>query len=188
MKKVVTKTILSGIMMMLIAGCNNSVSSSYKGEKKESIDRSQRTVIDAEEYIDFTIKRYDATTFKKNDILQALGGKKYKNEESTISLNMLQGTIELVTKKGTINNKYDCEVYAKYSIEVMAASDDCLYIRRDVSKEGILIIDNETFNNDQIPDISVCIPLYGYSRNRIEVSSIMNGYILMPSGTYWLAQ
>jgi len=31
----------------------------------------------------------------------------------------------------------------------------------------------------------VCVPLYGFSRNRIEVSPIMSGYAAMPSGTYW---
>jgi hypothetical protein len=41
------------------------------------------------------------------------------------------------------------------------------------------------FRNDAMPDLAVCLPLYGYSRNRIEVSSVMDGYIVMPSGTYW---
>jgi hypothetical protein len=67
----------------------------------------------------------------------------------------------------------------------MAASTDCLYIRHNKSLAGTLLIDGEEYRNEQIPDLSVCLPLYGFSKNRIEISPVMNGYIVMPSGTYW---
>jgi hypothetical protein len=48
-----------------------------------------------------------------------------------------------------------------------------------------MIMDYKTMINQAVPDLAVCLPLYGYSRNRIEVSPVMNGFIAMPSGTYW---
>jgi hypothetical protein len=67
----------------------------------------------------------------------------------------------------------------------MAASTDCLYLRKNPHTEGLVMIDGAMLRNDAIPDLAVCLPLYGYSRNRIEVSPVMDGYIVMPSGTYW---
>jgi hypothetical protein len=55
----------------------------------------------------------------------------------------------------------------------------------DGKKKAQLIIDHEVMVNHAVPDLLVCVPLYGFSRNRIEVSPVMDGYIAMPSGTYW---
>jgi len=186
------RKILNSVLVVIMAGtvfisCNNGMGSHGSGvSDKNKIDRSQRTVIDSAEYIDFTIQKYNAANYKKSDILFYLGDKTFKNGNSYIKLNRKEGTIEINSDKGYYNGKNDCQIYGIFYFDITAANNDCLYIRSDPGKEGTLLIDNVTFKNDQIPDLTVCIPLYGFSNNRIEVSSIMNGFIVMPSGTYWV--
>jgi len=174
------------IMAAAVISCNDGFSSTASGggEKKKK-DRSQRTSIDSSEYVDFTTTKYNALTYKKEDMLFALGGKTFKNGNSSIQFNRTDGTVEINSDRGFYNGRENCQIYGKFGFEIMAASSDCLYIRRNQKTGGILLIDNTTFKNDQIPDLAVCLPLYGFSQNRIEVSSVMNGFIVMPSGTYW---
>ena len=170
-----------------VVACSNGLGSfggGIGGEHKK-IDRSKKTAIDPGEYVDFTVAKYNALTYKKEDILFALNGKTFRNGNSCVKFNRLDGTVEINSDAGCYNGKGNCQVYGKFGFEIMAASSDCLYIRRDQKTGGILLIDNTTFKNDQMPDLAVCLPLYGFSQNRIEVSSVMNGFIVMPSGTYW---
>jgi len=182
------KLIIASILCMFLFSCNNDLivnsDSGEHGERKKK-DKGVKVAIDVSEYIDFTDKKYSAKTWKREDILYTLGGVIYKNGNSTIKINRIEGTVEITSDKGIYNKKENCQIYGKYSIDIQAASDDCLYFRKNNKENDILIIDNITFKSDQIPDLLTCIPLYGYSKNRIEVSSIMNGYIAMPSGTYW---
>lgn len=174
------------IAAVAVMSCNNGLSSTASGggEKKKT-DRSQRTSIDSSEYVDFTVTKYNALTYKKEDVLFALGGRTFKNGNSSIKFNRAEGTIEINSDRGFYNGKENCQIYGKFGFDILGASSDCLYIRRNPGLSGALLIDNVTFKNDQIPDLAVCLPLYGFSKNRIEVSSVMNGFIVMPSGTYW---
>ena len=183
---------LVGLIMCVVTvagfvACNNEMSSvnENKERKQAKRDRSQRTVIDAAEYFDFTMPKYNANTVRKEDVLYTLGGVTFKNGNSLIKVKPMEGTVELSSDRGYYNGKENCQVYGIFIFDVKAASDDCLYIRRDPRKEGFVMIDGLMYRNDAMPDVAVCLPLYGYSRNRIEVSSVMDGYIVMPSGTYW---
>jgi len=175
------------ITVLTAIACNNGLSERgpHGSGERTKIDRSQRTAIDANEYIDFTMRQYNALTFKKEDLLYTLGGNTYRNENSYIRINRTEGTIEINSDCGEYNGKKNCQIYGKYGFEIMAASSDCLYIRRNLNSGGSLLIDGMAFKNEQIPDLAVCLPLYGFSRGRIEISPIMNGYMVMPSGTYW---
>ncbi|MDR2923618.1 MAG: hypothetical protein LBU85_09800 [Treponema sp.] len=189
MKKSVLKAVTAAILLSAaVVGCNNGLNShgNSDGAEKKKMDRSQRTVIDSAEYIDFTSPKYNALTYKKEDVLFTLGGKTFKNGNSYIKFNRSEGTLEINSDRGWYNGKGNCQIYGKFGFEIMAASSDCLYIRRNPRMSGTLLIDNVTFKDDQIPDLAVCLPLYGFSQNRIEVSSVMNGYIVMPGGTYWI--
>jgi len=177
----------AGIAVITAIACNNGLTTAgtrNNGERVK-IDRSQRTAIDASEYIDFTMPQHNAMTFKKEDLLYTLGENTYRNGNSCIKINRSDGTIEINSDCGEYNGKKNCQIYGKYGFEIMAASSDCLYLRQSRNLNGTLLIDGTAFKNEQIPDLAVCLPLYGFSRNRIEISPIMNGYILMPSGTYW---
>ena len=175
------------IMACWMASCNNGLSSSGEsGERKKSkVDRSQRTVIDNAEYVDFTVEKHNAKNVKREDVLYALNGIQYKNENSSIRIKMHEGVIEISSDSGYFNGKQNCQVYGVFAFDIQAASEDCLYLRKDQRKPGYLLIDGVIYRDDAVPDLAACLPLYGYSRNRIEVSPIMDGYIAMPSGTYW---
>ena len=180
---VVLGVLLAGSML----ACNHGMSSYDKseGKKQSKRDRSQRTVIDSAEYIDFTIVQYNAGMVRKEDLLFTLGNMAFKNGNSTIKIKMREGAIEISSDCGFYNGKENCQIYGVFPFDVKAASSDCLYIRKSQSGEGYIMIDGVLFKNDAVPDLAACLPLYGYSRNRIEVSPVMNGYIIMPSGTYW---
>jgi len=178
--------VIGSIITMIT--CNNDLmgDGEYRdGRSRKTIDKSSKVSVDSTSYVDFTVEKYNAKTWKREDVLYELGGYLYKNGNSTIKINRVEGTIEISSDRGFYNGKENCQIYGKYSLDILGASSDCLYIRRNPKYGGVLIVDNVTFNGDQIPDLLTCIPLYGYSKNRIEVSSVMRGFILMPSGTYW---
>lgn len=181
--------VMAGLVILMAAAlsCNNGMSSTDRGGGKQPAkrDRSQRTAIDSSEYFDFTTVKYNAEKIKKEDVLYVLGNATYKNGNSTIKVKMSEGVVEISSDVGKFNGKERCQVYGIFPFEVKAASGDCLYLRKDPGKEGYIMIDGIMFKNDTVPDFASCLPMYGYSRNRVEVSPIMDGYILMPSGTYW---
>jgi len=173
-------------VIAVITSCNDGFSSRGEGVSGgKRRDRSQRTVIDSAKYVDFTVKGNSARAIRKEDVLYTLGGNIYKNENSTIKINAQQGTIEITSDSGFFNGKENCQVYGVYGFELQAASEDCLYIKKNQKTSGFLVINEVIYREDAVPDLAVCLPLYGYSKNRIEVSPVMNGFIAMPSGTYW---
>jgi len=176
-----------GLLAVCLLSCNHGISPAGENNEKKQAkrDRSKQSAVDSAEYIDFTVKKNNAHAIRKEDMLNLLNGITYKNVNSSIRIKALEGTVEITSDSGQFNGKNNCQVYGVFAIDIKAASDDCLYIRKDPQKEGFVLIDGNIFRNDAIPDLAVCIPLYGYSGNRIEVSPVMNGYIVMPSGTYW---
>jgi len=183
-----TLTGIAVIAVIVTVSCNNGLSSaggmSIKGAGQP--DRSQRTSIDASKYTDFTAKNVYASKFTKQDVLYELNGTyKIAGGNSYITIDRREGTITLSSDDAWKDDTGGHNMYAKYKFDVQAASEDCLYIKMNGKREAQLIMDYETFLNQEVPDLAVCLPLYGYSRNRIEVSPVMDGYIAMPSGTYW---
>ena len=179
--------VLGVTAVFCLLSCNDGMSSvrgSAEGRQAKR-DRSQRTAIDTAEYVDFTTAKYNANTIRKENVLYTLNNASFKNGNSSIRIKTREGAVEISSDNGRYNGKDNCQVYGVFSFDVKAASSDCLYIRRDPRKEGFVMIDGVMFRGDAVPDLAVCLPLYGYSRNRLEVSSVMDGYILMPSGTYW---
>jgi len=169
--------------------CNNGLSDSRRMSeqgKNNRLDRSQRTVLDAARYIDFTVKENNAARYTREDIMFELNNTYVlKGGNSFITVDRIDGTVTLSSDDAWYNGTGGHNMYAKYAFDVQAANADCLYIKMDSRKKAQLIIDNEAMANKAVPDLPVCLPLYGYSRNRIEVSPVMDGFILMPSGTYW---
>ena len=187
MKKAVRVVLGVTVMALCMLSCNDGLSSARESGAGNKVkrDRSQRTVIDAAEYIDFTSGKYNASAVRKEDVLHMLGGFTFKNGNSLIRVKPMEGTVEISSDSGKYNGKENCQVYGVFSFEVKAAGGDCLYIRKDPRREGFVMIDGVMFRNNAVPDLAACLPLYGYSRNRVEVSPVMDGYIVMPSGTYW---
>ena len=183
------KLLVIAVVVLLSAACNSGMDSGRGNPvngKNERIDHSQRTVLDAAAYNDFTLKGTNAANFTKQDILYDLNNTyRLKGGNSYITIDRSDGTITLSSDDAWYRETGGHNMYAKYAFDVQAANGDCLYIKMDGKKKAQLIIDNEAMVDHSVPDLPVCVPLYGYSRNRIEVSPIMDGYIAMPSGTYW---
>jgi len=187
MKKAIIMLAVTVVMAGLAVSCNNGMSyDGGHGTRKESKnDRSKKTVIDSAEYVDFTVKQYNAKNVKREDMLFILNGAQYKNGNSLIAIKMNEGLIEIRSDNGFYQGRKGRQIYGVFAFDIQAASEDCLYIRKDQKKPGFIMIDGILYRDDAVPDLAACLPLYGYSRNRIEVSPVMDGYIVMPSGTYW---
>jgi len=181
-------TVIAGVAIILAAcnsGMNNERGISTNG-KDDRIDRSQRTVLDGAKYIDFTVRENNAARFTRQDIMYGLNDTyRLKEGNSYITVDRKDGTVTLSSDDAWYKDTGGHNMYAKYTFDVQAANGDCLYLKMDSKKKAQLIIDHEVMVNHAVPDLLVCVPLYGFSRNRIEVSPVMDGYIAMPSGTYW---
>jgi len=177
--------LLTGIA--LFVSCNNGLNDSRGvNSKGERVDRSQRTVLDASRYVDFTVQGTNASKFTKQDIMLDLNGTyKIAGGNSYITIDRKDGTITISSDDAWYENSGGHNMYAKYVFDVQAANEDCLYIKTGNKKQAQMIVDYKTMVNQEVPDLAVCLPLYGYSRGRIEVSPVMDGFITMPSGTYW---
>jgi len=173
----------------VVFSCNNGMNSA-SGTRSDGVnersDRRQRTAIDSANYVDFTSKSVNAAGFTKQDILYELNGTfRLAGGNSYITIDRSDGTVTISSDEARFDGSGGRNMYAKYSFEVQAANENCLYIKMGNKRNAQFIIDYDVMVNQEVPDLIVCIPLYGYSRNRIEVSPVMEGYIAMPSGTYW---
>jgi hypothetical protein len=181
--------VLVTAIMLYAVSCHDGISGSggmNSSGTNSRIDRSKKTAIDASKYIDMTAKGTDAEQFTKFDILAELNGKFIQeNGNGYISFDRQEGTVTMSSDNASFNGTKGRNMYARYVFDVGAANSDCLYIRPDKNKKGQMVIGALAFSDHDLPDLALCLPLYGFSRNRIEVSPIMNGHIAMPSGTYW---
>lgn len=183
------KLMIVTLVFISLAACNNGLNGergTAVNGKNDRIDRSQRTVIDGARYVDFTVRENNAAKFTRQDVMYELNNTyRLKGGNSYITIDRKDGTVTLSSDDAWYKETGGHNMYAKYTFDVQAANGDCLYIKMDSKKKAQLIMDHEVMANQAVPDLLVCVPLYGYSRNRIEVSPVMNGFIAMPSGTYW---
>jgi hypothetical protein len=181
--------ILFTVIILCSVSCNDGISGSggiKSSGTNDRIDRSKKTVIDGSNYIDMTARGNDAARYTKFDILAELNGKYIlENGNGYISFDRQEGTVTISSDNAFFNGVKGRNMYARYVFDVDAANSDCLYIRPDKNKKGQMVIGTQAFSDQNLPDLALCLPLYGFSRKRIEVSPLMNGYIAMPSGTYW---
>ena len=177
-------------IVAVLAACNSGMGENggtAASGKNGSVDHSKRTVIDGAKYTDFTVRENNAAKITRQDILYALNDTYSLREgNSYIAIDRKDGTITLSSDDAWYKDTGGHNMFAKYVLDVQAANENCLYLKMDGKKGAQLIVDSESFVNQAVPDLLVCLPLYGFSRNRIEVSPVMDGYILMPSGTYWV--
>jgi hypothetical protein len=177
------------VIVLFAVSCNDGISGSEgmnSSGVNSRIDRSKRGSIDASKYVDMTAMGNNAAKYTKFDILAELNGKYVQeNGNGYIIINRQDGTVTISSDNAFYNGQKGLNMYARYVFDVDAANNNCLYIRPDKNKKGQMVIGSLSFSDHELPDLAVCLPLYGFSRNRIEVSPVMNGYIAMPSGTYW---
>jgi len=187
------KTVRTSVMIiaatLAVTACNVGLSDSRGLSSKganDRIDRSQRTVMDAAKYVDLTARNINAAKYNKQDFLFEVSGTyRIAGGNSFVTVDRADGTVTLSSDDAWYNGTAGHNMYARYVFDVQAANEDCLYLKIGSKRRAHFIIDSTAADNQAVPDLAVCLPLYGFSRNRIEVSPIMDGYIAMPSGTYW---
>jgi hypothetical protein len=175
-------------VFMNAVSCNNGMDGGrgVSSNRAGKIDRSQRTVLDGAKYVDFTVRGVNAAAFTKQDVMYELNGTyRIAGGNSYITVDRSDGTVTISSDDAWDGESYGHNMYASYVFDVQAANEDCLYIKMGSKAKARMIMDYKALVNQEVPDLAVCLPLYGYSRNRIEISPVMNGYIAMPSGTYW---
>jgi len=186
------RTLAIFLAVLAVISCNNGLGDSRGVSAKganERVDRSQRTILDAAKYVDFTLNGTNASMFTKQDIMFELNGTyRIAGGNSYITIDRQDGTLTISSDDAWYEGSGGHNMYAKFVFDVQAANEDCLYIKMDGKQQARMIVDYKTMVNQAVPDLAVCLPLYGYSRNRIEISPVMNGFIAMPSGTYWAAK
>jgi hypothetical protein len=173
----------------IFASCNDGMSGtsrmSESGQNRR-LNRSQRTIIDAGKYTDLTVTANDAQKIAKEDILfMSFGEYKIEGGNSAIKIDRRDGSVTLTSDDAFYKGEGGRQLYAKYRFDVSAANPDCLYIKAGNKQGAVMLIGSEKFEGEAMPDLALCLPLYGFGQNRIAVSPVMNGYIAMPSGTYW---
>ena len=185
----VSMIVVWALLVMTAVSCNNGISNtkvSNESGRNDRNNKSRRTVIDAGAYTDLTSGKVNANTVKKEDILyKSFGTFRIENGNSEITISRIDGTITLTSDNARYQGKDGQQMYARFRFEAAAANSNCLYIKMGKKDGAVLLIGNNKYNGAQVPDLIVCVPLYGFGENRIAVSSIMDGYIGMPSGTYW---
>ena len=187
MKTINKLLVIPLVTVLLIISCNDGIPDNSKtsGNMNHS-DKSKKTVIDPGNYIDMTVAANNAKKYTKEDfIYEANGTYQIAGGNSYITVNKQDGTIVLSSDQAFYMGSTGHHIFAKYTFSVSAANSDCLYIRMNRKNRAQFIIDGKAFTDDAVPDLPVCLPLYGFGRNRLEISPVMNGFIAMPSGTYW---
>lgn len=164
---------------LLIMSCGFSGSGTSK-EYENAVTRA----VDMDQYIDLTSSMANANTVSKSDFLYIVEGE-YINGDSYIKVNANRGFIELYNPHATIIGFGTGEFKTQFSFSVFPASKQCLYIKQANTSSLIIEFNGKEYSGVSLGDLLTCIPLHGYGAGRIEVSSIMNGFIAMPSGTYW---
>jgi hypothetical protein len=175
------------VAMLVMAACNDGMPENGRTlGHTDRADKSKKTVIDTGKYFDMTVTANNAKKYSKEDLMyEANGTFRIEGGNSYITINRQDGTIILSSDNAFYKGIGGRNMYAKYVFDVSAANSDCLYIRMGSKNKAQFIIDGKGYANEEVPDLAVCLPLYGFGRNRLELSSIMNGFIAMPSGTYW---
>jgi hypothetical protein len=180
-------------LVLVIVSCNDGMSSNSRGGSESGMNnrgqRTRRTVIDAGKYKEMTDKKINANSIIKMDVLElCFENYRLENGNSEIKFDRTEGTVTLTSDDAFYKGLKGQQMYAKYKFDVAAANDDCLYLRLKNKEGARLIIGSDMFSNNEVPDLVVSLPLYGFGTNRVAVSPVMNGYIGMPSGTYWKKQ
>jgi hypothetical protein len=168
------------LLATVLFSCGNPINNTQKQEAK-----SKSGKIDNTSYINLTVSGSDARSITREDILGISSGV-YLNGDSRITIDVNNSTVELSTNNARYGGDgIDHAFYSKYVFTVLPAGKNCAYIQQASRANLTVNIDGVEYKGNDVKDLLTCIPLYGFGESRIEVSSIMDGYIAMPSGTYW---
>ena len=124
---------------VLAASCNNDMSSASRMSESGATQRnsrSQRTVIDAGKFVNFSDARNNARETRKEDVMYlAYGEFRHEGGNSVIKIDRKDGTVTMTSDSAFFGGNEGQQFYLKYRFDVSAAGSDCLYIK-PLKKEG----------------------------------------------------
>ena len=165
------------VLVLSVFSCNQS------SEVKEGNTKVVRSV-DPGKYVDVTDKNVNAYLLKKNDFALICSGL-YKNGNSTIFVDFEKGKVKLITDKSTLDEYKGKLIETEFIYKIKSANSNTLYLCPSTLYNLDVKIDGEIKKASTLSSFCLYVPFYGYGESRLEVSSILNGEIFMPSGTYW---
>ena len=173
--------IINITLLFLLPSCKTEVPRLTKvGEQKIS-----KTVkVDNSEYIDCTNDNINASVITNSDFLLYCRGS-FRNGNNVISINPEEETITIETSSSLNEKMFGKNVKATFKYDIDSASSNLLYIRPKTRESGQVFIDDVPYSILELPSFLLYIPLYGFGQKRIEVSPILDGEVLLSSGTYW---
>ena len=182
MKKFIGLFVLS---FLVLASCRMELDPlpSVKGgskKKTEKVREENKNCVDPGYFFDVTLKQNSAYAVSSEKISEVCEGRYVKGDSSiTVS-----GDRVLLICESIESGKYKgCSFVCDYEYTLKAAGRHVMYLCPKRIKQ-IMINDTEV-SKGLYSDFYTYIPLYGFGENRIEVSSVMDGVIALPSGTYW---
>lgn len=177
MKKIISGFVCAGLFVL--AGCNFSAGERYSDKVKKV---AVLYAIDSSRYKNVTMNNVNARLLDREDFSSVVAGT-YYNGASYIEIS--NGRCHMYTPE-CINGDYKGECFeAEFSYTVKAASENCVYIcPLTMNKTGYTHNGRYVYGIEGKP-FALYLPMYGYGENRVEVSSVLDSEICMPSGTYW---
>ena len=182
MKKIILVCLIS---VFFVSCSQNLLDSPAKPSKKDGSARSLTSLsLDSSFYKDVTLSNVNARLLTKYDFASVSEGCFY-NGKSYIEVDFLKGNVTLFTPQSTSTEIYGKSFKVTFNYEIKAADQNNAYICPSSFSNLKAFVEGKEINANEISNLNFIVPLYGYGKSRIEVSSVMRGFNALPSGTYW---
>lgn len=170
------------LLIIMIVSCGGG---GIGGSSNREYERAVTKAMDTKVFVDLTDGKNNAHNIDKAQFMIVVEGVYRHKSGAFIKLNSRRGTVELYNPEATIEKLGKKEFKAVFPYSVFAANKETLYIKQSNTGTLVVMLNNEEKKAGEFPDLITCIPFMGYGGGRLEVSNIMDGFIAMPSGTYW---
>ena len=183
---IMRKSILSVSILLCFASCSqNLLDNPSRPSKKNPSSRNVTALsLDPTFYKDVTLSNINAKLLTKYDFASVSEGTFY-NGKSYIKVDFNKGFVTLFTPESCSKEIYGKSFKVSFNYEVKAADQNTLYLCPSSFSNLKAYVNGQEISANQISNLNFIIPLYGYGKSRLEVSSVMNGFNALPSGTYW---
>lgn len=149
-------------------------------KKIERVKQNNPNSIDPGYFFDVTLRQNNAFTVTKDAFMSSCDGYYTKGDSS---IRVLDDYIVLRSDSIASGKYKGSSFVCEYEYVLKAGGSHMMYLCPKNIKS--LRINGNDIPKGLYSDFYTYVPLYGFGENRIEVSSVMDGVIALPSGTYW---
>lgn len=176
------KFFVVSVLVLLSVSCREGFISEKKNEK--SIQGVKYTVkCDEGEYIDVTGKNASASSVSVSDFFLVCT-QNYKGPSCSLSFDSSSGKLH-VSGKSSLESCRGKDFELSYVFDIKSASENLMYLCPKSPFSVSLIIDGKECDYSSFPSFAYDIPLYGFGSSRLEIASVLEGLVFVPSGTLW---